>query len=232
LHLLDKLASLYYNYVKNYEEAKTMTELEKIIYAKDFIDKLANGINPIDGTAVSDLDIVNNVRVSRCLFYVSELLCKTIELERKHERRLMKKSRVPLYVTPDMLSDFVASEKPVSATVLAKNINETLKTYIEVNNTTKLSYRKITQFLLNIGMIEYKDIGNGKMKRVPTKDGEEIGLTLVVWNNYGRLINAIFYNESAQRFIVDNIEAVINTEVKSGKTSYPFGTESADGDGE
>ena len=209
-----------------------MTELEKIIYTKGFIDKLANGINPIDGTPVPDSDILNNVRISRCLFYVSELLERNIELERKHERREQKKSRTEIYVTPDMLANFIPSEKPVSATVLAKNINETLKTYIEENNTTKLSYRKIIQFLVNLGMIEYKDIGNGKKKRVPTEAGEEIGLSLVVWNNYGRLINAIFYNESAQRFIVDNIEAVTNTEVKKGKTSYPLGTDAAEGEDE
>ena len=37
-----------------------MTELEKITYAKSFIDKLANGINPLDDTPIphgrSDLD--------------------------------------------------------------------------------------------------------------------------------------------------------------------------------
>ena len=51
-----------------------MTELEKIAYAKSFIDKLANGINPLDDTPVPEDDIVNNVRLSRCFFYVSDLL--------------------------------------------------------------------------------------------------------------------------------------------------------------
>ena len=51
-----------------------MTELEKIAYAKSFIDKLANGINPINEEAVPDDDLINNVRISRCLFYVSEIL--------------------------------------------------------------------------------------------------------------------------------------------------------------
>ena len=56
-----------------------MTELEKIEYAKSFIDKLANGINPIDDTNVPDGDIVNNVRLSRCFFYVSDILRQVIE---------------------------------------------------------------------------------------------------------------------------------------------------------
>ena len=47
-----------------------MTELEKVAYAKTFVDKLANGINPIDDQPVAENDVINNVRLSRCFFYV------------------------------------------------------------------------------------------------------------------------------------------------------------------
>ena len=42
-----------------------MTELEKIERAKMYMDKLANGINPIDDTMAPDDDLINNVRLSR-----------------------------------------------------------------------------------------------------------------------------------------------------------------------
>ena len=51
-----------------------MTELEKIAYAKSFIDKLANGINPLDDKPIPEGDIANNVRLSRCFFYVADIL--------------------------------------------------------------------------------------------------------------------------------------------------------------
>lgn len=51
-----------------------MTELEKIAYAKTYIEKLANGINPLTDQPVPDSDSINNVRISRCLFYVSDIL--------------------------------------------------------------------------------------------------------------------------------------------------------------
>ena len=56
-----------------------MTELEKIKRAKIYMDKLANGINPIDETMVPDEDVVNNVRISRCFFFVSDVLQQVIE---------------------------------------------------------------------------------------------------------------------------------------------------------
>ena len=56
-----------------------MTELEKIAYAKSFIDKLANGINPLDDKPIPEGDIANNVRLSRCFFYVSDILDKCMK---------------------------------------------------------------------------------------------------------------------------------------------------------
>ena len=77
-------------------------------------------------------------------------------------------------------------------------------------------------WLLNIGMLEYKDIGNGKMKRQPTQQGEDIGIVLAFWERgQGRKYPVIMYSEAAQRFIIDNIDAVIATEIQKGKTSYP-----------
>ena len=197
-----------------------MTELEKIAYAKSFIDKLANGINPLDDTPIPDGDIANNVRLSRCFFYVSGILQKEIERESKKEKREKKSQLVDFSITYEELQNFEYSSKPISATVLAKKINQ----LVERENMRKLSYRQITGWLLNIGMLEYKDIGNGKMKRQPTQQGEDIGIVLEFWESgQGRKYPVIMYSEAAQRFIIDNIDAVIATEIQKGKTSYPWG---------
>ena len=45
-----------------------MTELEKVAYAQNFIEKLVYGINPLVDPPMSENDIANNVRLSRCFF--------------------------------------------------------------------------------------------------------------------------------------------------------------------
>lgn len=76
-----------------------MTEIEKIAYAKSFIDKLANGINPIDGSVIAATDTVKNERLSKCFFYVSDILQKVIEnggLEKDEKPKAEKpKRRLP-----------------------------------------------------------------------------------------------------------------------------------------
>lgn len=45
-----------------------MTEIEEIKYAKSFIESLARGVNPLSGEMVPDDEVINNVKISRCLF--------------------------------------------------------------------------------------------------------------------------------------------------------------------
>ena len=56
-----------------------MTELEIMQHAKDYLDKLAKGIDPLTGREVPEGEVINNVRISRCLLYVSDVLRQVIE---------------------------------------------------------------------------------------------------------------------------------------------------------
>ena len=205
-----------------------MTELEKIEYAKSFIDKLANGINPLDDTFIPEGDIANHVRISRCFFYVSEILQKEIDRERRKHYKELKPRVVPFSLTPEQLQRFEYSADPISATTMTRRLTWLVREEIQQGHMESLSYRKITQWLINIGMIEYRDWGHGVKKRFPTTEGEEMGLVLEIWENYGRRAPVIFFSEAAQHFIIDNLDAVLATEVKKGKTSYPWGLQSTE----
>ena len=192
-----------------------MTESEKILYAKTFIDKLANGINPLDDTAIPECDIVNNVRISRCLFYVSDILQNVIDKENK-KTKSGKSAKIPFSITLDQMQSFELSDKHISATVLANKINR----LADNENMQKISYRHINQWLLDIGMLEYRDIGNGKKKRYPTQAGLEMGIELGFWDKGGNrgVYPVISYSKEAQKFILDNVEAVAATEIKNRVT--------------
>ena len=53
-----------------------MTDLEKIAYAKSFIDKLAAGIDPTDDSLIPEGDVAAKARIVGCFSYVSEVLGK------------------------------------------------------------------------------------------------------------------------------------------------------------
>ena len=102
-----------------------MTELEKIEYAKSFIDKLANGINPIDGTQIPEGDIVNNVRLSRCFFYVSDILRQVIENGGVNAPQYVKRiKKLPFSLTEEQKTCLIASERSKSISEIADRLNE------------------------------------------------------------------------------------------------------------
>ncbi len=199
------------------ERNEEMTEIEKIQYAKNFIDKLANGINPLDNTPIPEDDITNHVRISRCFFFVSDVLRQVIDggFGKPPKKVSSKPKKAPFSATPEQLEDYEYSKYPISATAIARKINWLIQD-IKDKKMENLSHRKITQWLIDIEMIEWREWENGKYKRFPTQTGEEFGLILNIWESYGRRNPVIYYNEEAQKFIIDNIEAIAATEVKKG----------------
>ena len=188
-----------------------MTELEKIAYAKSFIDKLANGINPLDDTPIPDNDIANNVHLSRYFFYVSDILRQVYENGGLTKPKRIPK--IPFAVTLEQLEKFKYSAEPIAVSEIAKRIFA----MTDNKNMEKVSYRQINQWLLNIGMLRLQDFGEKKPVKRPTEEGNQIGIT--VERRMGRYgtYEVVLYNEDAQKFILDNLAAVVATEVKKGK---------------
>ena len=54
-------------------------DINLVSHAKDYIDDLARGINPLTKEDVNEQDVINNVKISRCLFYVSDVLGEVIK---------------------------------------------------------------------------------------------------------------------------------------------------------
>lgn len=182
-----------------------MTELEKIAYAKSFIDKLANGINPFDDTLVSDNDIINNVRLSRCFFYVSDILRQVIE--NGGVKKPKRTPKISFFVTVEQLEKFEYSSEPISVSEVAKRINA----MTDNEKMENISYRQINQWLLNVGMLRLVDIGGKKPVKRPTEYGNQIGISVEIrMGRYGEY-QVVLYNGEAQRFILDNIEAIAET---------------------
>ena len=59
-------------------KGKKMTELEIMQRAKMYMEKLAQGIDPISDQEIPEDSVLNNVRLARCFFYVSGVLDQVI----------------------------------------------------------------------------------------------------------------------------------------------------------
>ena len=183
-----------------------MNEKEKLEYTKAFIDKLANGINPIDNSIIPENDLFNNVRISRCMHYISSLLDKAIKNCDTENISTNKKSNSnkPIFFAVDDLKTFVFSAVPVPVNYLTKQLNNILKS----KDMIRLHQRNIKDYMLKLGYLELQENQYGVSTARPSQRGIELGLGLTTIENSRGDSIAITYNTNAQRFILENINKI------------------------
>lgn len=99
-----------------------MTELEKMARAKMYMEKLANGVNPIDDTEIPDSDTVNNVRLARCFFYVADVLSQVIDAGGISLPKAKKPKKETFSITAEQAAKFEFSKYPITASEISKRI--------------------------------------------------------------------------------------------------------------
>ncbi len=187
-----------------------MTELEIMQRAKQYIDALANGYDPLSGQPVRDDDVVNQVRVSRCLFYVSGVLQKVIdnggEIQRKKKTKPPKTVKEVFFLTHEQIVLLQSQNTALSATKVAAIANE----LIDDEHMQKLKGTDIAGWLLSVGLLQEVESATGRKRKVPTPDGEMLGMKETSFiNEQGVSTQYTVYDKNAQQFIFDNMETLI-----------------------
>lgn len=177
-----------------------MTELEQIEYAKMFIDKMANGINPLDNSKIKEDDLLNNIRISRCMFFVSNILKEVID-----QGRLKKTPVKPLTLDTIDVERFVISSQPISITHLINNMNGI---YLDAE-TDKIKRTHLTSWFLSKGLLEEK-LEDNKKRNLPTELGKQYGISCEVRvNRQGISYNAVLYDERMQKIVKSRIPEIV-----------------------
>lgn len=179
-----------------------MTELEKMQRAKMYIDKLANGIDPISDTELENDTVLNNVRLARCFFYISEVLGKVINNggEVKKTRK-----RTPFFMTEEEKEKVQLSDTAIAVSELCRLISDA----VSDDDRGKLSASKVNEWLITKGFLEVVTTSDGKNKKVPTDIGRDLGITTQHRSSFRGDYDVNIYNKQAQQFVLDNLTAVL-----------------------
>ena len=182
-----------------------MTELETLQRAKMYIDKMAKGIDPLTDMEIPEDSVLNQVRISRCLYYVSDVLGRVIAND-GHVGPKPQQILREFSITPEILAMVPISQEPVRVTQLVQTIADT----INDAGMRKLKTTVITDWLMNIGFLVKHDLPDGKTIRVPTPEGNRIGIFLQSRQGQYGEYNAVYYSPEAQRFVLDNLLSLLS----------------------
>lgn len=180
-----------------------MNELDKLLRAKMYIEKLANGVDPVADREMPEDALLNNPRLIRCFFYVAEVLGKVIE----NGGEVGKPAgviRLPFSITPEQKARIELSEEPTGVSVLAKRVAVVLDGGIK-----SVSAVQINQWCLLKGYLR-EEIYAGNKRKVAASAGERIGiLTLDGISPQGMPYKKNIFDINAQRHIIENLESII-----------------------
>ena len=177
-----------------------MEEKEKILLAQKWVHQLANGINPLNGNALKEDDIVNNVHISRCLFYVADLMGKY------SERR--SKSNASRNIPFDSSAMRKEEYNYVDAISISAYARELVKLIPE--NMQTVNYKQMVKWLMQEGMLKDGDPDSeGRVSKIATVKGNEKGIyTESRERGGGGFYLATLYNRDAQRFLLNHIDEI------------------------
>ena len=134
-----------------------MTDLEIMQHAKEYLDKLARGIDPLTGREVPEGEIINNVRISRCLFYVSDVLRQVIENGGIQVKSVKSSAKAPFALSFEDRARYPFGDWPATVSVIAQRLNE----LVDLSTVQKLKTTSITAFLMQSGLLFEEESPNG-----------------------------------------------------------------------
>ena len=190
-----------------------MTELETIQRAKMYIDKMANGIDPLTDQPVRDDDMINQVRISRCLFFVSDVLRRVIGNGGVVTKA--KKKKEAFHLSDEQLSRFYFSDVPIPISEITKRFNA----LSEDGDCIQLKHTQLTGWLIEIGALQSIALSEGKTTKTPTEIGANLGIiTEQRTGQYGNY-TVVLYNRDAQQFLVDHLPVIIEKGMRKNDDS-------------
>jgi len=197
----DKPSEICYGGMK---EGLTMTNMKRLISAKDYMDKLSNGIDPVSDEVLTKEALLGNIELSRCFFFTSDVLRQVIENNGFIGRRAHRNAMLPPFsLSEEQRTQIEVTEKPT----MVRQFTESINNLIDMNTMRKLKVTAVTRWLVENGLL-CEEVVNEKKRKIPTKKGEKLGIySEAREGQYGGYM-ATLYKESAQRYIVENLDQI------------------------
>lgn len=181
-------------------------DLAKLDLAIKYVERIADGCNPVNNVPLGNDDILNEPNIIRCMYFIKKVLEEVRRNNGSVGGKSRKKESMPFPV--EIFDEFQYREDQ-SITHVLKQIFEPVKDL----NVKKVSVVKITALLKDEGYLtDELEAKTGKARKVPTEKGKELGIYVMEREYNGRVYQTVIYNENAQRYVVESVKRLVEEE--------------------
>lgn len=177
--------------------------------SKDYIDKLVEGINPVNGKPISTREVIYDYKVSRQLEFLSEYIKNEIsrlESNEKSKKEDDDDELIEFELTDNELKKIKLSEKPISLADICNMLNHLRPS----SKMRKLKAISAIEVLNAFGMID-----RVRRKIIPTEQGTALGIRFKEFQSNGSTLTKVLYSKDAQQFVIDHLKEI--TEINKTK---------------
>ena len=185
-----------------------MTEYQKIEQAKHYLEKLAYGVDPFTGQKLRDYSTLNQVELTRCFFYVADILDRVMQTLPIESNAEAQSSKLRFKISEEKRRSIPISHSKLKISEFTQVINK----HVNDPSRKKLAPATISNWLFKKGFLIQEIQPNGTSSRIPTAEGNAIGLTAKKSRGLNGEYIAVYYNSNAQRFIVDHLDSILSKE--------------------
>ena len=175
-----------------------INDIEKIEKAKIIIQKIADGTNPTNGLLIETDSFLHDPRIIRCFYYISDVLDGVIN------GSYSNKKITDFIITNEQKSEVKFTEGNIGVNETAKCINQQINPLIS---------KKVSGALLNKGLkrmgILSELVADGKKRTITNENSKDYGFFLEKRNYEGREYEMVLINDEGKKFILDNIEKIM-----------------------
>ncbi|MBQ1698777.1 MAG: hypothetical protein II075_12955 [Bacteroidales bacterium] len=192
--------------MKKYDTEGLIQDLKK---SKDYLDKLVEGVNPVNGKPVSTREVIYDYKVSRQLEFLAEYLkneIKRLESEIKTNTADADDELMEFELTDKELKNIQLSDTPVSLADVCNMLNHLRPS----SKMRKLKAISAVEVLWTFGLID-----RIRRKIIPTEDGQKLGIQFKEFQSNGTTLTKVLYSKDAQQFIIDHLKEI--TEINKSK---------------
>ena len=175
-------------------------EQTKLDVAIKYVERLADGCNPVNNVPLENEDILNNPNIIRCMYFIKDVLEEVRRNGGVIGGKAGKTSALPLPIK--VLDEFTYTEDK-SITHVLNQIYEPIADM----NVKKISVTKVTAALKEEGyLLDEPNPETGKTRKIPSEKGKQLGIYLVEREYNGRMYESVTYNKNAQEYVVELIK--------------------------
>ncbi len=179
-------------------------EKEKIIKAGEILNKMANGINPVNGASIDTDCFLQDPRIIRCLFFVQQVL------EEAAARPINTGGKQPdqFIITSAEKSQVKFPEGNIGINQFAKCINSV----IDLNRSRKLTGVQVNNQLKKMGILAEELLNDGKKRTVANENSYKYGIVTEKRSYNGVEYDMVCFNDQGKKFLLDELEKILEYE--------------------